>query len=85
MYLPDDAKNVALNIKVDRVLNNQQAMNEFIQHLFTEYSIECILSFIEFNGFQGYIISKISDVDGLKMVINLKLLNYHLIKCLIWS
>lgn len=54
--LSTDLKVKAKQITLEQILMNKHALHQFMQHLFTEYSIECLISFIEFTQFQKYIL-----------------------------
>ena len=46
------------NIKLNQVLSQEKSLNLLMQHLAKEFSMECLLSLIEFLQWQEYILSK---------------------------
>eukprot|EP01084_Bolivina_argentea_P131412 231956_1 len=54
-------------IKIYMVLANEFALHEFMIHLSKEYSMECMLSVIEFQQYQNYILEHIDNKDDIKI------------------
>eukprot|EP00486_Rosalina_sp_Unknown_P009744 CAMPEP_0201594954 /NCGR_PEP_ID=MMETSP0190_2-20130828/192110_1 /ASSEMBLY_ACC=CAM_ASM_000263 /TAXON_ID=37353 /ORGANISM="Rosalina sp." /LENGTH=264 /DNA_ID=CAMNT_0048054761 /DNA_START=751 /DNA_END=1545 /DNA_ORIENTATION=+ len=59
---PDTRDKDDFRIKLDAILSNDKCLNIFMNHLSREYSMECLLSFIEFDQFQKWIIRTANTV-----------------------
>eukprot|EP00486_Rosalina_sp_Unknown_P014399 CAMPEP_0201596104 /NCGR_PEP_ID=MMETSP0190_2-20130828/192893_1 /ASSEMBLY_ACC=CAM_ASM_000263 /TAXON_ID=37353 /ORGANISM="Rosalina sp." /LENGTH=217 /DNA_ID=CAMNT_0048056329 /DNA_START=884 /DNA_END=1537 /DNA_ORIENTATION=- len=81
-------ENIATNIKTEasaitlnQILSKKMAMDELVAHLFTEYSIECLVSFIEIEQYQKWIMDNDFDVTTKdvhhKPLNNVKLIDAH--------
>ena len=49
------------DITLNTIMRNKQAFHLFMKHLGKEYSMECLLSFIEFTQFQNYLYGHIDN------------------------
>merc|ERR1712228_632757 len=58
-----DKSKTKISMVTDNILENETAINVFMMHLASEYSMEILLSSIEFTQFQEYILSHIPDID----------------------
>ena len=60
------AETQKVELTMNDVLSDEVILHEFMQHLISEYSMECLLALIEFHQFRRYIIEKncISEEDA---------------------
>eukprot|EP01083_Nonionella_stella_P189749 702370_1 len=54
-------------IRLDDILSNKRAVHLFMVYLTTEFSIECLLSFIEIAQFEKYILESMEDEEALTL------------------
>eukprot|EP01084_Bolivina_argentea_P072029 130831_1 len=59
---PDVDTAQASRIDLDKILSNKQATHLFMLHLSKEYSIECLLSYIEFTQYRQYLVSEMDKL-----------------------
>eukprot|EP01084_Bolivina_argentea_P253526 425885_1 len=62
-----------VNITLEMILSNEQCLHLFMTHLSTEWSMEILLSCIEFNQFQKFLVEHINDKQILEKV---KIINF---------
>ena len=55
---------VSDQINIDNMLSNEAMIHAFMVHLSTEYSMECLLSYIEFSQYQKYVVNKMNMNDN---------------------
>eukprot|EP01084_Bolivina_argentea_P156145 272111_1 len=51
------------SVQLEQILSNEQSLHMFMIHLSKEWSMECLLSLIEFHQFEKYLIKKMFEME----------------------
>jgi len=66
-----------LTVTFEAILINKLAFDAFMEHLFSEYNMDCMLSFIEFTQFEQYIVSLLDMEPEQLQMLGFQCMKFH--------